>query len=602
MINFTKNILFNDPSEFVFDNNKIEISNNKGKLKLNGISLPFDRDYNNDDGFIYDSDKVEFVGGKCQQKNQRPGSGATFGANYNNNIDGNWGNGILIGTAFGEATISGGKLNLAHNDVRYVDYDADLNADSQQIGTIRFKLTPNWSGNPSTAQVFFSITKAHNDTTNQLYIYQDNIGQIWLFIHGNTGVNNAIFGVWNPIAGQEYEFELNYDITIGKQRLFINGVQFGATKTIVTTRTADIGLLRVGSMANGVPTANFKIDDFVIFSTVQHIVNYTLGYIIEDYDYLGSSVILSEREYTGDGYILSADSFVTIESGIPRYIIQIERSGNYLYWNGSIWAISNGTYAQANDVVTFNDNMSSIDALNKKYAQLKIIFEDSNTHSYIDNSIFTVTAEFYSKDNPTIEVNAILDMKSLSDFIDSIIEVNSDKIKYILKKDDKWYWYGGLKWIESNGDYTQSNTAIEIKTNKSSFTDKNNNVKIKIFLHSNDGITTPEINSLIVKYAGNILKCKVLLNILDITSNISKNNNVKVKMNKQHVWYDNEIILNDQQIFESDSNGIVTMELIGTELFGSDVHYIFDIGGVLKEKKKVPKDIIEINYKDLPIV
>jgi hypothetical protein len=99
---------------------------------------------------------MEFVGGKAQQKDQRPAD-ATFGANYNSNINGNWGDGVLIGTPVGGASVLGGKLDLAHNDVRYVDYDADLNADSQQTGCIRFKVTPNYTGGPPSIYYFFSI-------------------------------------------------------------------------------------------------------------------------------------------------------------------------------------------------------------------------------------------------------------------------------------------------------------------------------------------------------------------------------------------------------------------------------------------------------------
>ncbi len=199
--------------------------------------------------------------------------GETFYANYEDNINGTWGEGDLTGTPTGGAATVDGKLDLTHDDKRYVTYDAVNNADSQQTGCIRFEVTPNYSGNPSSAQYLFAISAASDYNLMTFYHWPD--GTTYLHIKG-TGPNIifAGMGVWNPTAGQEYEFELNYDLTEGTTRIFIDGVQFGPTKTETGVRSDDITYLRIGTSFNKSANSNFKIDDLVIFDKVQHTSNY----------------------------------------------------------------------------------------------------------------------------------------------------------------------------------------------------------------------------------------------------------------------------------------------------------------------------------------
>jgi hypothetical protein len=107
---------------FTYDNTKIEISAG-ARLKLNNTALSFIQNFTNDTGFTYDNTKAEFTGGVCQQKSQRL-SDATFGVTYTSSINGSWGDGVLTGTGYGGASVLGGKLDLAHNDLRYVKYAA----------------------------------------------------------------------------------------------------------------------------------------------------------------------------------------------------------------------------------------------------------------------------------------------------------------------------------------------------------------------------------------------------------------------------------------------------------------------------------------------
>lgn len=193
----------------------------------------------------------------------------TFYASYAASINGTYGDGILTGSATGSAAIAAGWLDLAHNDARYVDYDADKNADAQQKGMILYDIKTAYSGTPAGNLTHFTITKADADADNEITLYHGSDGNLHLTINDNTGtpiISAVSFGAWVPVATTVYAFKLIYDITIGATKLYIDDVQLGTTKTSTGTRDSSIGLLRVGgSYDSGSPNnSNFSIRKFTV--------------------------------------------------------------------------------------------------------------------------------------------------------------------------------------------------------------------------------------------------------------------------------------------------------------------------------------------------
>jgi hypothetical protein len=492
----TKTYNFSNASNYTYGS---EIDFTNKKLKLQEVDLSFTEDFADDIGFTYDNTKAEFVGDLVQQKDQRPVN-ATFGITYTTNINGNWGNGVLTGIASGGASVSGGKLNLKGGTQKYVTYDAIGNAPNTQIGCIKFKYTPNYSGSPIGNRYLFDWYSNPANDNNSLQIYHASNGNMQVRICDNLGnyIYSSFLAAWVPVTGIEYEFEFNFDFTTGSTRLFINGIQIGSTIINTGTRTAPL-YLRIGAAHNG-SNSDGEFNDIEIFSTVQHISNYTSGYAVSENIYIETSIILPEMEHIGDGSILAFNAFSTTEVASPRYTLQIGRSGNYLYWNGSAWVTSDGTYSQANDKITFNTNCISIDVNGEKYGQFKIIFPTSNTLS----SVSELTANMrvnngYLTTNPTILCLEKIRTNQLLTFTENITKTGLDQVKYILMKDTiPYYWSAG--WIVSSGVYAQSNTAADILANCASFTSDGIDIYIKIFLHSNDGTTTPILTSLIATY------------------------------------------------------------------------------------------------------
>lgn len=302
--------------------------------------------YDDANNFIFDSDKIEIVGGKAQLKDLLVG--ATFYANYNTDINGTFGNGSLAFTAHGGASVSGGQLDLRGGTLKYIEGSAVANADSAETGCFRFQYTPNYTGDPATVQLFFSVLKAHNNNNNQITVFQRINGQICLMAYNNNSnlIVNYELGSINFIAGQQYEFELNFDFTAGATRLFIDGVQFGITmpETLFREHT-DIGLLRIGTNSNATLSSNFSIDNFVVFDTVQHTADYTpdcgTPYCT------GGVPIMVNSAIECDDIEELADLVFEKNDGKVRFSFDVNGTGRY--WDGGAWADSDGTYSQAND-------------------------------------------------------------------------------------------------------------------------------------------------------------------------------------------------------------------------------------------------------------
>lgn len=205
--------------------------------------------------------------------------GASFFANFNGSVNGTAGLGDLTGTPVGGAKASAGRLDLGGETVKYVDYDAHLNADSQQVGTLRCDLSPNYAGTPDSRQVSCFILRDHSDPKNAMgFFHKEGDGTLRITALNSAGsiIFSSSLGVWAPVAGKFYSIELNWDITAGATRLFVNGTQFGSTVTSTGVRDGNINLLRLGSNDTALQTSDFKLDNVTVFPTVQHTENFIL--------------------------------------------------------------------------------------------------------------------------------------------------------------------------------------------------------------------------------------------------------------------------------------------------------------------------------------
>jgi hypothetical protein len=325
------------------------------------MSVETNYTFTNSSNYTFDVDEIQVAAGQQELKDRRPPN-STFYANYST-INGNWGEGVLTGTPTGGAGVIAGRLFLALGTVRYVDYDANLNADSQQVGCVRInEVRPNYNGIPATTQNFLTISKAHGDNDNAVWIkHLSGTGNLNTQIRDATGgiIASITWGAWSPVSGTPYDIELNWDITTGATRLFINGVQFGATNVATGTRDANIGLFRIGSDINGADTSNFTMEGILIFSTVQHTSNYT-----PDWSDIPATIYNITNPTTTYNAIIRMDGLCSItetavKTGSDEIKYILRKNGVSYYHNGSAWTTSNGTYAQSNTITEINTNATT---------------------------------------------------------------------------------------------------------------------------------------------------------------------------------------------------------------------------------------------------
>lgn len=493
------------PIDFIYNPEELQIENGLLKLFLQSAELPFTEDFMDDTDSIYDSTKFEFSGGKGQQIARILTTDQTFAASFYSSINAQLGLGDLIGTAYGGATITNNMLDLSTVPAKYVIFDADLNADSQQMGCIMVKVIPNYSGNPVQPQYFFCICADINDATNLITVYHNNNGSLYIWIKDQN--NNTIFqaneGIWNPIQGNTYFFQFNYDFNTGNTRLYINGVQFGVTHTQTCIRSSFINAFLIGRFVTTVTNQYWFCDGIAVFSIPQSVVSDFSINVCPNYTYPETQVILPEMEHTLDGSILSFESFETIEGNEPHYTLQIGRSGDYLYWNGLSWVVSNNTYDQANNVSIFNANVGSLLVLGEKYGQFACFFKEQDNQGFIDSlTANMVVNTYYIASNPSAISNISFQADGLEAIIAETVILGLDNIKWILIQDNTEYWFNGSIWIPSNGTYDESNFIGDIDANKESFLIEGygKSIKLKIFFHTDDGTTSPTFENISIDF------------------------------------------------------------------------------------------------------
>lgn len=504
---------FTNEDNYSFDSDKIEVDN-VAKLKVQSGNLSFNEDFADDTGFTYDSDEIEFSGGLMRQKDNRPAN-STFHANYSSNINGTWGSGDLTGTGTGSPVITNGKLDLSGSINKFVDYDGTSNINITQKGCIRFNFTPKYSGLPSTDKILFTACRANGDTDNLIRLRHLATGSIDVRMHDDSGTSifSIVLGAWTQTIDQEYEFELNIDLDSGATRLFIDGVQHGST--IGNTGThSNPGLFRLGQDFNNanLRPINGLFDNFILFSDVQHTSDYTPGETILENIYPTGKARLPLMTHAQLLDMISYSSLSTTEVGTVRYTVKTG-SGNRKYWNGSAWVDSDDTFSQANTASDISSNLSSLDdADGETTVEITAYFTGATTVSSVSDLTFNYVGHTtYPTDNPNIKTKNLIQATELCSLSLTGSETGADEIKLTLLVDDSRMYWNGSAWASSSG-YAQSNTAQEINDNASALS-VTQTIQPEIWLHSDDGLTTPEIDELAVG---------VNYNAPDIESNIEK--------------------------------------------------------------------------------
>lgn len=113
----------------------------------------------------------------------------------------------------------------------------------------------------------------------------------------------------------------------------------------------------------------------------------------------------------------------------------------------------------------------------------------------------TASGTLYATSSPTIDSNETLIVNSINSFTETFTSNGTgDMVRYIMTVDGQGKYWDGAAWSNSNGSYLQANVADDIQANSSTITSNRARIKVKSFLHSSTGLTTPYLSNLNISY------------------------------------------------------------------------------------------------------
>lgn len=281
-------------------------------------------------------------------------SSTTWYATFRDDIEANYSaSGITTGTTGGTYQINNGFLRLV-NSSSTLNYPITSSIDNGGILTVKINVIPLYSGNPS-GHNYGLISLGGNGYVNLISLYHTTAGALWLWIGGASNIIDANLGTWSQTQGTEYEFEINIDLVNGATRVFIDGTQFGSTKTNTGTRT-NATVLYIGSSAY--ERHHFLYRNVLISSSVLHTSNYTAGSILPS----------NQLSLKVDGIAQISNATVSNGNIIANSVLLSDAStiNNYLTMGKSITLST--IPANATWYATYANSTSANYSLNSTYA------------------------------------------------------------------------------------------------------------------------------------------------------------------------------------------------------------------------------------------
>ena len=356
------------------------------------MSLMKTINYNDPGNFSFNSDLVEITT-RAALKDRIDSDELFFGNFATKDLLRSVG-GSLIGTLGGGAVVGGGLLNFPNVGGSWGINPSGMLTGDSNICTIRFKVTPNYTGNPATDQYFYE--EKLNSGGSRIWIYHNTSGSLNVeFRNSANAGQGTLTGAWSPVAGTEYEFELNVNTTTGVQEYYIDGVLVASRTGFTFTRdNSTINYLQVGF--NSI-NQNFAMDDLQRFSVVKHTENFAseIPRFVPTAPYTNTAQIIAELgAIEVDG--INSFSAVTNEPSNTEVKFFLDIDNTCIWWNGSAWVPSNCTLLEANTAAEINANIGTLDVSQGVLFRVKAIIDTDNKISTPELFSVTVEYNFYS--------------------------------------------------------------------------------------------------------------------------------------------------------------------------------------------------------------
>jgi hypothetical protein len=292
---------------------------------------------------------------------------------------------------------------------------------------------------------------------------------------------------------------------------------------------------------------------------------------------------------------------------------------NYDFTNGESRLFIDGEKigGTVHDTHTFTDtiqgfnigaNASGSDLITADIKNLLVFDTPQHTTDTSFDSAYTVPETTYTMDNPKIEAMTSIRTDEILSFVETSNKPSGTGVKYIVYDDGVGYYFdeSANNMMPSDGSYAQSTPVDVLVENIEKLTPEGALCSIDIFLHSEDGLVTPELVDVSVEYDLTIETCEIPIRLVDYTNSVVKNPRVSLSLNRYDLWYgDKAIITWDRtRLADADKKGVTTLSLVETDTLsddngGVDVYYTLQIGSYIK-KFTIPKGTFNSTIEDLP--
>lgn len=219
-------------------------------------------------------------------------------------------------------------------------------------GTIRFKITPSYSGNPPGTRRIFATgdSLVNNGQGSMIVVQHQSAGQLRISTRDVAGANsiNSNFATWTPVSGTEVEIEINYDSVAGTSEAFVDGVSFGTQPINTSIGPRDLFYLGHDEDDTNNAVSEYKFKDIQIFNTIQHTANFAseVPRIVNLYPL--ESLIEPQDFSTSEGFLGFANSETLNGTSAIQYVMKINNS--YYYLVAGVLTVSDQTLAQSSIV------------------------------------------------------------------------------------------------------------------------------------------------------------------------------------------------------------------------------------------------------------
>jgi len=237
---------------------------------------------------------------------------AAFYSTFNNSLNANY-------NSSGSTSVTNTNFYISNKSARAGAVGAKMiynNVANGSIFSVRFMYNSGYNGTPSTSNGIFSFYDTTANNNRYLILYHSNNGRLLFPVYSDVGtlVATMDFGLWVPVAGVNREFLLNVDLTNGSTQLFIDGTQFGATDTTITSRT-QAAILQIGSNISSSFYSLFNISKFIVYSVAPYTSNYIANTKYELSETLYQSNISGNIIFNNDVNISSTTQSVSSTTG-----------------------------------------------------------------------------------------------------------------------------------------------------------------------------------------------------------------------------------------------------------------------------------------------